>query len=78
MLFGVLPFIGSSSSQIILAITTGKYQLPKHTLISDECKDLLQHMLEVNPKKRIKMSEIEDSPWLISTISPTISSRVKD
>ena len=31
---------------------------------SDELKDLLNKMLEVNPFKRIKIDEILEHPWL--------------
>lgn len=32
--------------------------------ISEECKDLIQNMLEYDPDKRIPLLEILDHPWL--------------
>merc|ERR1712176_1693980 len=37
--------------------------------VSPEARDLLQHMLKVNPKKRFKMKDVQRHPWLRSELA---------
>lgn len=65
MLFGFCPFIGKTDSEVQASIN--KYDLTfcaKDVIISDNCKDLIQKMLIINPQKRISWEEIFVHPWV--------------
>ena len=61
MLTGNLPFNELTNKKLYPKILNGKYNIPKY--ISKEGKDLIKKILEVNPKKRIKINEIKEHPW---------------
>ena len=61
MLTGHLPFNEVTNKKLYSKIINGKYKIPKY--ISEEGKDLIKKILEVNPKKRIKINEIKEHPW---------------
>ena len=61
MLAGHLPFNELTNKKLYNKILSGKYVIPKD--ISEEGKDLIRRILEVNPKKRIKINEIKEHPW---------------
>jgi serine/threonine protein kinase len=42
-------------------VTKGDFYMPPH--VTDEAKDLINRMLQTNPIKRIKISEILAHPW---------------
>ena len=59
---GFFPFRGSNETELRKNIISGKF--PKLNDISDNLKDLLDKMLEINPDKRIYLDEILKHPWL--------------
>ena len=61
MLSGYLPFNELTNKKLYNKILNGKYNIPKD--ISNEAKDLIKKILEINPKKRIKINEIKEHPW---------------
>ena len=61
MLTGHLPFNELTNKKLYAKIRTGKYTIPKD--LSNEVKDLIKKLLEINPRKRIKISEIKEHPW---------------
>lgn len=61
MLTGHLPFNELTNKKLYAKIRTGKFTIPKE--LSHEVKDLIKKILEINPRKRIKMSEIKEHPW---------------
>ena len=61
MLCGKLPFYHEQNEIMFKKILTGKFDLPKH--LSDNAKNLLCKILEVEPKKRIKFEGIKNHPW---------------
>ena len=61
MLVGHLPFNELTNKKLYTKIRTGKYTIPKE--LSHEVKDLIKQLLEINPRKRIKISEIKEHPW---------------
>lgn len=69
MLVGELPFRGASPYETIETIKTGKYRLPPAITaeLSQECLGVLKRCLDVNPKTRITMQELNDHLWLTST-----------
>lgn len=63
MLAGRLPFESPSIDILVWKIISGQVVFPKN--ISIEARDLLRHMMEVNPKKRYTIDEIRNHQWFI-------------
>ena len=61
MLCGNLPFYHEKNDIMFQKILSGKFDLPKY--LSNNAKDILKKILEVDPKKRIKFEEIKSHPW---------------
>ena len=61
MLCGNLPFYHEQNDIMFNKILSGKFDLPKH--LSNNAKDILKKILEVDPKKRMKFEEIKSHPW---------------
>ena len=59
---GFFPFRGVNEIELRKSILSGNY--PKLVDISDNLKDLLSKLLEVNPDKRITLDEIMKHPWM--------------
>ncbi|VBB34831.1 unnamed protein product [Acanthocheilonema viteae] len=78
MLSGETPFATSendSPQKILKRVGEGKYSLNGETWIniSDQAKDLVQHLLHVDPSKRISVKQILTHPWIVHLNSlPTI------
>ena len=64
MLYGCLPFKGSTTKDVCNGIIKSKVTFPFNKKISEECKKLIEGMLNKNPKMRLKISEILQSDWL--------------
>lgn len=67
MLFGELPFGGDTNLQIKNLICEGNYVIPQNVgkNLSEECKDALKLMLDVNPATRITAVELQSHPWIL-------------
>jgi serine/threonine-protein kinase SRK2 len=67
MLFGTYPFQDQrdplNHKKIVKRIVKGKYTYPALIHISESCRDLLDKIFVVNPKKRIGMYDIMNHPW---------------
>ena len=65
MLFQELPFMDADISRLYKKILEGNYNIPedKLNIVSKEAIDLVKKILEINPKKRIKISEIKNHLW---------------
>ena len=61
MLCGKLPFYHEENDIMYQQILSGKFELPSY--LSNNAKDILTKILEVDPKKRIKFEEIKAHPW---------------
>ncbi|XP_048384547.1 SNF-related serine/threonine-protein kinase isoform X2 [Stegostoma tigrinum] len=59
---GQPPFQEANDSETLTMIMDCKYTVPSH--ISKECKDLINRMLQRDPKRRASLEEIEDHRWL--------------
>ena len=66
MLSGSLPFNAETREELELQTRLGKYSLESQqwTLISEEAKDLIRHMLEVNPAIRYTALQALSHPWI--------------
>ena len=62
MLGGVQPFCADSMKDLERIILEGKYD--KLEDVSDEANDLIDRMLQLDPKKRITDDEILNHPWI--------------
>ena len=61
MLCGKLPFFHEENEIMYQEILSGKYELP--TFLSDNAKDILTKILEIDPKKRLNFEQIKEHPW---------------
>ncbi|XP_029115809.1 SNF-related serine/threonine-protein kinase [Scleropages formosus] len=59
---GQPPFQEANDSETLTMIMDCKYTVPNH--ISSECKDLINRMLQRDPKRRASLDEIEHHAWL--------------
>lgn len=58
---GYLPFEDSNTSVLYRKILSGEYRPARW--ISNEVRDLLRHVLEVDPAKRYTLEDIRKHPW---------------
>ena len=63
MLSGKVPFKGGDLKELHKIIINGDFKSIKN--ISNEANHLLKCILEVDPKKRIKIEDILNHPWMI-------------
>ena len=61
MLCGKLPFFHDENEIMYQQILSGKFDLPNY--LSDNAKDILRKILEIEPKKRLNFEEIKNHPW---------------
>jgi len=57
-----MPFDGDSQQEVFAKIKSGKFHMPK--MLSSQCKDLIQKMIQVDPNKRISAKEAMNHPWI--------------
>ena len=62
MLSGMVPFKANNLNDLQNMIITGNYK--EIHGISKECNDLLNKLLQINPKKRISIDEALNHPWI--------------
>jgi serine/threonine protein kinase len=60
---GRLPFDENDSFSTLESIKKGKYEFPKGINMDDDLKDLINKMLEYDPKNRIKIYDIKKHSW---------------
>ena len=61
MIAGYLPFSDKDDEVNKQLVIKGQIAMPE--FFSDKVKDLLKHMLDVNPMTRYTLQEIKDHPW---------------
>eukprot|EP00756_Hemistasia_phaeocysticola_P037363 Hpha_TRINITY_DN16692_c1_g1::TRINITY_DN16692_c1_g1_i4::g.180253::m.180253/K08794/CAMK1; calcium/calmodulin-dependent protein kinase I len=68
LLCGFCPFFDENTPALFRAITQGNYSFPSPYWddISEEAKELIRHMLVVNPQKRMTPEEALEHPWIKS------------
>jgi len=71
LLAGYPPFSGDDDQEIIANVQTGKYSLdPAYWRgISEEAKDLVRKMMEVDVKKRLTASQALQHPWFTKCLT---------
>ena len=62
---GYLPFQGENKQQVFKKIQKGEFDFhyKEFKKVSDECKSLIQRMLIVDYRKRVKGAEALKDPW---------------
>ena len=63
MLCGYLPFEDENNNNDVLydKICKGKFIIPNH--VSEKARDLLNKIIETDPKKRLNIYQIKNHPW---------------
>lgn len=61
MLTGKQPFYGDDEDLLLEMVKDGTVEYPDY--LSDGAKDLIQKLLERNPKKRYSLSKVKRHPW---------------
>ena len=61
MVFGYLPFSDENEQNNINNIVNGKYEIPDEA--DEDLKDLLSHIIEINPEKRFNLEQIKNHKW---------------
>ncbi|EGR30117.1 protein kinase domain protein [Ichthyophthirius multifiliis] len=67
LLNGQPPFYGNSDQKVFEKIKIGKFDINEN--ISQEAKELINSMLQVDPQKRISASEACAHPWIINNFN---------
>lgn len=70
MTCGFLPFEDANNDLLYKKITEGKLSIP--TFVSEPLKDLLKHILNVDPQRRYNITEIRNHPWFSISSPPKI------
>jgi serine/threonine protein kinase len=64
MLFGRPPFNSDNDDELEELVSEGKYSFPTSRPVSDDAKDLVSHLLDVNPLKRYSAAQILEHRWI--------------
>nr|XP_006813004.1 PREDICTED: maternal embryonic leucine zipper kinase-like [Saccoglossus kowalevskii] len=75
LLCGFLPFDDDNIAFLYRKIQQGKYEEP--TWLSVESREFIHDMLQVNPKRRIKVQDLLTHPWVIISYGIPIDWRSK-
>lgn len=62
LLVGALPFDDDNLRQLLEKVKRGVFHIPH--FVPPDCQSLLRGMIEVNPDKRLNLSEINRHPWV--------------
>ena len=62
MICGYLPFHEETNKETYKQISEGKYIIP--SFVSKLCRELIHKILNINPKKRIKIDKIKKDAWI--------------
>lgn len=61
MICGYLPFEDPNTANLYKKILNGEYTIPK--FVSADSRDLITNILNTDPEKRFKISDIRKHPW---------------
>lgn len=83
LLCGFCPFFDECTPALFASITSGNYSFPSPYWdhISEDAKDLVRHLLVVDPKRRFTPDQALEHRWLVNqqsdTVIPSISTNMK-
>lgn len=69
LLFGMKPFKGNDTYEILRKIEYNAIKFPASKNLSENVIDLLSKLLNIDPKKRIGMKELKKHPFIIEAIN---------
>jgi hypothetical protein len=69
LLCGYLPFEDANTARLYEKIMGGEYELPE--FLSPESKDLIQKLLNTDPRKRYNAEQVRRHPWYCRIKVPT-------
>jgi serine/threonine protein kinase len=75
MLFNEFPFRGISIPEMLQEILKGQYTIPRK--ISAKCRDLLTHLITLNPADRLTSADILQHPWMAKPKLPRLSKQTQ-
>ncbi|CDZ98556.1 serine threonine-protein kinase [Phaffia rhodozyma] len=75
LLTGRLPFDDANIGILLQKVKAGRFEIPSG--VPRSARDLIEKMLVVDPKKRIKMSEIFAHPFFNSKVDYSIGKRIR-
>jgi serine/threonine protein kinase len=70
LLCGYLPFDDDNINVLYKKIQTGKYELP--AWLSQDSINLLNDLLQTDPKRRISMQQLVEHPWVLKGYSARV------
>ncbi len=70
LLCGYLPFDDDNINLLYKKIQTGKYDVP--SWLSQDSVNLLNDLLQVDPKKRVTMPQLVHHPWVLKGYSSSV------
>ncbi|XP_060533342.1 serine/threonine kinase SAD-1 isoform X3 [Cylas formicarius] len=62
LLVGALPFDDDNLRQLLEKVKRGVFHIPH--FVPPDCQSLLRGMIEVNPEKRLTLTDINKHPWV--------------
>ncbi|KAL7531110.1 hypothetical protein ACHAXR_003852 [Thalassiosira sp. AJA248-18] len=67
LLCGYPPFNGANNNQTHKSVLKGRYSFPEEDWkdVSQEAKDFIVRMLQMDPKKRMSVEQALNHPWLV-------------
>eukprot|EP00127_Corallochytrium_limacisporum_P003036 Clim_evm83s144 gene=Clim_evmTU83s144 len=70
MVTGIYPFRGKTDPEIMHNITKGDYNRTskRYVPLTEEVKDLIDKMLQVEPSKRLPLKEVAKHPWIAHNV----------
>jgi len=71
LLTGCFPFWSENVQTLYQKIMNGAYRWPSKPVVSESAKDLVKHLLEKDPKKRMTAEECLHHPWIIGDGVPS-------
>ncbi|XP_033115584.1 maternal embryonic leucine zipper kinase-like isoform X2 [Anneissia japonica] len=75
LLCGFLPFDDENVAHLYRKIQKGDYDEPEW--LSDGCKEILKRMLQVNPKRRISITQLIEHPWVTKSFKTPVDWKTK-
>ncbi|KAF3764113.1 hypothetical protein M406DRAFT_351588 [Cryphonectria parasitica EP155] len=77
LLCGFPPFYDESIEVLTEKVAKGQYTFlsPWWDDISDSAKDLITHLLTVDPEKRYTITEFLNHPWITASVTPAVEKK---
>jgi serine/threonine protein kinase len=75
MIMGALPFDGDTHEEVIRAVTRGQIKHHNEAIyksLSPESRDLVETLLQVNPKNRPNAADTLEHPWFQQAVKGTL------